>query len=74
MQHHDIHILPNGNLLMLVVEKRTYAEAVAAGFDPSKLDPEIQSKGYMLPDTVVESSPPGQRAARWFGGGACGIT
>ena len=57
MQHHDIHILPNGNLLMLVVEKRTYAEAIAAGFDPSKLDPEIQSKGYMLPDTVVEIKP-----------------
>ena len=57
MQHHDIHILPNGNLLMLVVEKRTYAEAIAAGFDPSKLDPQIQSQGYMLPDTVVEIKP-----------------
>ncbi|MFN8472725.1 MAG: SUMF1/EgtB/PvdO family nonheme iron enzyme [Anaerolineae bacterium] len=57
MQHHDIHILPNGNLLMLAVEKRTYAEAIAAGFDPRKLDPEIQSKGYMLPDTVVEIQP-----------------
>ena len=57
MQHHDIHILPNGNLLMLAVEKRTYAEAIAAGFDPAKLDPEIQSKGYMLPDTVVEIQP-----------------
>jgi hypothetical protein len=57
MQHHDIHILPNGNLLMLVVEKRTYAEALAAGFDPAKLDPQIQSQGYMLPDSVVEIKP-----------------
>ena len=57
MQHHDIHILPNGNLLMLAVEKRTYAEAIAAGFDPAKLDPQIQSQGYMVPDTVVEIQP-----------------
>lgn len=57
MQHHDIHILPNGNVLMLAVEKRTYAEALAAGFDPSKLDPEIRTRGYMLPDTVVEIQP-----------------
>ncbi len=57
MQHHDIHILPNGNLLMLVVEKRTYAEALAAGFDPAKLDPQIQQQGYMLPDSVVEIKP-----------------
>ena len=57
MQHHDVHMLPNGNLLMLVVEKRTYAEAIAAGFDPRLLDPQIQSQGYMLPDTVVEIQP-----------------
>jgi formylglycine-generating enzyme required for sulfatase activity len=57
MQHHDVHILPNGNLLMLAVEKRTYAEAIAAGFDPAKLDPEVQSKGFMVPDTVVEIQP-----------------
>jgi PKD repeat protein len=57
MQHHDIRILPNGNLLMLVVEKKTYAEVLAAGFNPAKLQPEIQSKGMMLPDYVVEIQP-----------------
>ena len=57
MQHHDIKKLPNGNIIMLVVEKKTYAEVLAAGFDPSKLVPEIQQKGYMLPDCIIEIAP-----------------
>jgi PKD repeat protein len=57
MQHHDIRRLPNGNILMLVVEKKTYAEVIAAGFNPSKLQPEVQQKGMMLPDYVVEIQP-----------------
>ncbi len=56
-QHHDIKPLPNGNILMLVVEKKTYEEAIAAGFDPSTFQPEIQQLGYMLPDSVVEIKP-----------------
>ena len=57
MQHHDIRRLPNGNILMLVVEKKTYTQVLDAGFDPSKLNPEIAQKGYMLPDYVVEIQP-----------------
>ena len=57
MQHHDIKKLPNGNIIMLVVEKKTYAEVLAAGFDPSKLNAEIQQKGYMLPDCIIEVAP-----------------
>ncbi|MEI7727473.1 MAG: SUMF1/EgtB/PvdO family nonheme iron enzyme, partial [Bacteroidota bacterium] len=57
MQHHDIKRLPNGNIIMLVVEKKTYAEVLAAGFDPTKLNPEIQQKGFMLPDYMVEIQP-----------------
>jgi hypothetical protein len=57
MQHHDIKKLPNGNIIMLVVEKKTYAQILAAGFDPSKLNPEIQQKGYMLPDCIIEIQP-----------------
>ena len=56
-QHHDIRRLPNGNIIMLVVEKKTYAEVLAAGFDPAKLNPEIQQKGYMLPDCIIEIQP-----------------
>ena len=57
MAHHDFKVLPNGNVIMLVVEKRTYAEVIAAGFNPSLLDPEISSEGYMLPDSVIEVQP-----------------
>jgi hypothetical protein len=57
MQHHDIHLLPNGNIIMLVIEKKTYAECIAAGFDPSKFQPDIASKGMMVPDYVVEIQP-----------------
>jgi len=57
MQHHDIRLLPNGNIIMLVIEKKTYAECLAAGFDPTKFQPEIQQKGMMVPDYVVEIKP-----------------
>jgi len=57
MQHHDIRPLPNGNIIMLVVEKKIYAEVLAAGFNPSKLQPEVQQKGMMLPDCVYEIKP-----------------
>ncbi len=59
MSHHDVEPLPNGNVLMLVVEKKSYAEVIAAGFDPSLLHPEVANKGYMLPDSVVEIEPSG---------------
>jgi hypothetical protein len=57
MQHHDIRRLPNGNIIMLVIEKKTYAEVIAAGFNPSKFQAEITQKGMMLPDYVVEIQP-----------------
>ena len=55
--HHDFKVLPNGNVLVLVAEKKTYAEVVAAGFDPSLLDSSISTSGYMLPDCLVEVTP-----------------
>lgn len=57
MQHHDIRPLPNGNIIMLAVEKKTYAEVLEAGFNPSKLQPEVSQKGMMLPDAVYEIAP-----------------
>lgn len=54
MQHHDIKLLPNGNIIMLAIEKKTYAEVIAAGFNPTKFQPEIESKGMMVPDFVAE--------------------
>jgi hypothetical protein len=57
MQHHDIRPLPNGNIILLAVEKKSYAEVIAAGFNPAKLQPEVQQKGMMLPDCVYEIKP-----------------
>ncbi len=57
MQHHDIKMLPNGNVLMLAVEKKTYAQVLAAGFDPSKLQPDVAQRGLLLPDFIVEIHP-----------------
>ncbi len=57
MQHHDIKMLPNGNIIMLVIEKKTLAEVEAAGFDNTKFQPEIAQKGMMLPDYVAEIKP-----------------
>lgn len=56
-QHHDIKRLPNGNIVMLVVEKKLMAEVIAAGFNPNNFQPEIQQKGYMLPDCIIEIQP-----------------
>jgi len=52
LAHHDIALLPNGNILMLVVEKKTLAECVAAGFNPQML-----RDGQLYPDSVVEVQP-----------------
>ena len=57
MQHHDIRRLPNGNIIMLVIEKKTYAECIAAGFNPGSFQSDITQKGMMLPDYVVEIQP-----------------
>jgi len=56
-QHHDVKKLPNGNIIMLVVEKKTLAEAIAAGFDPNNFQPDVAQKGYILPDCIVEIQP-----------------
>jgi hypothetical protein len=58
MQHHDIKMLPNGNIIMLVVEKKTISDVVNAGFDTSKIqEPDWSQKEIMLPDAVVEIQP-----------------
>jgi len=63
MSHHDIEVLPNGNILMLVVEKKTYAEVLAAGFNPDLLNPDIEANDYMAPDSVVEIERVGSNGA-----------
>jgi len=52
--HHDIEVLPNGNILLIAWELKTEAEALAAGRDPSLLN-----NGKLWPDTVIEVAPTG---------------
>ena len=50
--HHDIEILPNGNVLMIAWERKTAEEAIAAGRNPDLL-----SYGELWPDYIIEVEP-----------------
>jgi hypothetical protein len=54
LSHHDITRLPNGNVLLIAWETKTYAEAIAAGRNPS----DVTMLG-MWPDHVIEVKPTG---------------
>jgi len=54
LPHHDIAKLPNGNVLMVVWDKKTAQEAIAVGRKK-----ELLSK-YVLADSVVEIKPTGK--------------
>lgn len=55
LPHHDFTRLPNGNILMLVQEKKTAAEAIAAGRIPSSVE-----GTEVRPDSLVEIKPTGK--------------
>jgi arylsulfotransferase ASST len=42
-QNHDIYPMPNGNVLVVVWERKTVAQAIAAGRNPANLGPVLQS-------------------------------
>jgi uncharacterized protein (TIGR03437 family) len=50
--HHDLRMLPNGNIIALLVERKSQAEVLAAGFNPALLQ-----DTFLLPDAVVEIAP-----------------
>ena len=52
MQHHDIEPLPSGNVLLIAWERKTEAEAIAAGCDP-----ELLVEGELWPDHILEIKP-----------------
>jgi len=52
LMHHDVKVLPNGNILALAVEKKTLDDCLAAGFNPQMLRDEM-----LFPDYVVEVKP-----------------
>jgi hypothetical protein len=57
--HHDIFRMPNGHVLMIVWEKKSAAEAVAAGRRA-----ETVGKGNLLPDCILEIQPEGKTGGR----------
>ncbi|GLR15410.1 aryl-sulfate sulfotransferase [Portibacter lacus] len=50
--HHDVSIMPNGNILMISWEKKTKEEAIENGRDP-----ESMGYGELHPDYIFEISP-----------------
>ena len=52
--HHDLEFLPNGNILMIVRETKTYPEAIAAGRDPA-----LMSDMTLQPESIIEIHPSG---------------
>jgi len=50
--HHDIEVLPNGNILMIAWELKTSAEALAAGHNSNLLKDD-----ELWPDHVIEVNP-----------------
>jgi len=55
--HHDLHPLPNGNILALVWERKTSAEAAAAGRSGGL------TEGEMWSEKIMELQPVGTNAA-----------
>jgi hypothetical protein len=55
LPHHDITPLPNGHVLMIVWDRKTAKEALAAGRRP-----ELQGDSHLLPDSVLEIKPTGK--------------
>jgi hypothetical protein len=54
MLHHDIEMLPNGNVLMVAWEYKTRDQAIAAGRNPS-----LVTTAGLWPDKVIEVEPNG---------------
>ena len=59
MTHHDIALLPNGNILMIACEKKYLADVLAAGFKTnSQTDIAVRTNGgFLLPDYLIEVRP-----------------
>jgi Spy/CpxP family protein refolding chaperone len=55
LPHHDATKLPNGNVLMIVWDKKTAKEALAAGRRPI-----LAGDSFLLPDSLIEIKPTGK--------------
>jgi Arylsulfotransferase (ASST) len=54
LPHHDAAKMPSGNVLLIVWDKKTAAEALAAGRKPNLVS------DYLLPDSIIEVKPTGK--------------
>lgn len=54
--HHDLKYLPNGNVIVLLVETKTLDDMAAAGFRPNILQ---TGASVLVPDAVIEVQPTG---------------
>jgi hypothetical protein len=54
LSHHDIKVLPNGNVIMIAWETKTRNEAIAAGRDPNHIN-----GNTFLVDHIIEVKPTG---------------
>ncbi|MCH7700059.1 MAG: aryl-sulfate sulfotransferase [Planctomycetes bacterium] len=52
--HHDMELLPNGNILMIAWEYKSFDASVTAGRDPKSL-----IDGELYPDHIIEVEPAG---------------
>ena len=59
LTHHDIALLPNGNVLMIMCEEKPLADVLAAGF-MTNAQTQISvttNGGFLLPDAIIEVQP-----------------
>ncbi|MBW1916001.1 MAG: aryl-sulfate sulfotransferase [Deltaproteobacteria bacterium] len=54
LAHHDIEPMPNGNILMMVVEKKTPEDMIAAGFSSSTSGRQGRGDGSLFAEYIVE--------------------
>jgi hypothetical protein len=54
LPHHDMTRLPNGNVLLIVSDRKTAEEAITAGRRP-----EMTGDSHLIPDSLVEIKPTG---------------
>ncbi len=60
LQHHDMKMLPNGNVVMIAWEAKTSAQAIAAGRNPT-----LTPANGLWPDHLIEVNPGGTIVWEW---------
>jgi Arylsulfotransferase (ASST) len=58
LSHHDVEMLPNGNILMIAWEKKGYNDAISAGCNPSFL-----TDNELWTEHIIEIKPSGSTGA-----------